>query len=108
MHTATTPPREGSTPAMTADSATYGLARPTLADLYTCVTPVPAGDAQLWFWVCLAAGTDPHTDDPAALGPLIAAALTVTTGPVRVAVASLNIRLRAHTVLSARARAGAG
>jgi hypothetical protein len=90
---------------MTTDVATdrtYGLARPTVADLHTCITDTAGEDPQLWPRLCEAAGVPADTDDPAALATLFTTALTITTGAVRVAVASLNVRLRAHTALTTR------
>lgn len=78
----------------------YGLARPRVADLQACIIRA-GGDAQLWSQLCEAADVPADTDDPAAVSKLITAALTLTTGTVGVAVASVNIRLRAHTALTA-------
>ena len=83
---------------MTTLAAPYGLARPTVADLRTCIVNA---DPQLWPELCQIAHVDDDTDDPAAVGPLVAAALKATTGALKVSVASLNIRLRAHSALTA-------
>lgn len=90
---------------MTTDTVavlTYGLARPTVADLHACLTRSPGGDPQLWSRLCEAVHVATDTDDPTVLTELVAAALTMTTGTVRVTIASLNIRLRAHTALTLR------
>ncbi|MEV0895298.1 hypothetical protein [Actinoplanes sp. NPDC049802] len=90
---------------MTTDIASdhaYGLVRPLVADLHACIIDACGGDPQLWSQLCEAAHVCPDTDDQAALAELVAVALRTTTGPVRVAVASLNIRLQAHTALTTR------
>ena len=87
-----------------AASPAYGLIRPTVADLRACVTEAADGGPQLWAKLCRIAGVDADTDtdDPAVRAVLIAVALQFTTGPVRVSVMSLNIRLRAYTALTTR------
>ena len=89
---------------MTTDIAglrAYQVDRPTVADLHTRI--LGADDPHLWTRLCSSARLAPDTDDPDALPLLIAAALEITTGQVRVTVASLNVRLRMHTVLAGAA-----
>ena len=89
---------------MTTDAAVnsaFGLARPTVTDLHTRVTQAPDGNPQIWLQVCQAARIGADSTDPGALAPLLAAALQTTTGTIRLAVMSLDIRLRTHTALSA-------
>ncbi|BCJ47231.1 hypothetical protein GCM10010168_71800 [Actinoplanes ianthinogenes] len=87
----------------TTASPTYGLAHPSVADLRTCVTCASGGDPHLWGRLCRAAGVREDADGPAALTALIAVALEIASGPVRVAVMSLNVRVRAHAALTALA-----
>ena len=79
---------------------TYGLARPTVADLRACITQRLEGGTELWAQVCRSVQVDPGTDDPAALSLLITAAPHANTGIARVTISSLSIRLRAHTALT--------
>jgi hypothetical protein len=79
----------------------YGLAHPSVADLRTSLIHASAGDPQLWPRLCQAAGVPADGDDLAVLTALLAAALEITTGPVRVAVMSLHVRVRAYTALAA-------
>lgn len=95
--------RKGPDTAMAIDIAThptYGLARPTVADLRACLLQELEEGPELWAQVCRSVQVDPDTDDPAALTLLITAALHANTGIARVMVSSLNIRLRAHTALT--------
>ena len=87
-------------------SPAFGLSRPTVADLRGCVAGESGGDPQLWSRLCRAAGVPADVDDSADLAGLIATAQEMTTGTVRVAVTSLKIRLRSHTVLTARQPVG--
>ena len=79
----------------------YGLDRPTVADLHAQVTAATDGDPQLWSQLCRTAQVGADTTDPAGLAPLLAAALQTTTGTMRLAVMSLDVRLRTHTALTA-------
>ena len=79
---------------------TYGLARPTVADLRACITQEAEHGPQVWAQVCRSVQVDTDTDDPAALTVLITAALHANTGIARVAISSLHIRLRAYTALT--------
>ncbi|BEL06180.1 hypothetical protein Q0Z83_043710 [Actinoplanes sichuanensis] len=79
----------------------HGLIRPTVADLHTSVTRASDGDPHLWSRLCHAADVPADADGPVALAALITAALEITAGSVRVAVTSLNVRVRAHGALAA-------
>ncbi|MEV4283186.1 hypothetical protein [Actinoplanes xinjiangensis] len=99
--------RKGPHVAMATDLATlptYGLARPTVADLRACITQEAEDGPHLWAQLCRSVPVDPDTDDPTALTLLIMAALHASTGIARVAISSLNIRLRAHTALTEASR----
>ena len=85
----------------TAVSSAFELARATVADLHARLTRAPEGNPQIWLQVCRTAHIGADTTDPAALAPLIAAALQTTSGTIRLAVMSLDIRLRTHTTHSA-------
>lgn len=55
----------------------------------------------MWSRLCQAADVPADADDLATLLALLTAALEITTGPMRVAVMSIHVRVRAHTTLTA-------